>query len=272
MIRIGIHDISLDNHAKDLHAETQERDTDIDDEPVETALRGPAIEQEANGRDEQTRQQHRHSVLWPRLAACLLLKDAVEIVHRRPAQLGAEDLACANGDVVQTADGNGFVVHGRVEGGVAREGEVEEAVAEAAAEGLDLDDWVEGEEAEGPRQTLAEGPEGGAVGGVGGEFGVVAGVAGLLAELGGAFEEEQGRVGFPDDGDGAELDDDVRDGRGPEHPAPGGVLDYEAPDDGADGCAGEGDEEVETHCSSSFVSVPDVGQDTIAEREDGTAT
>lgn len=194
MFGVGVHDVGVERGAEDLHAERQQGGADVDDEPVEAVLRGPAVDQEPHRGEEGARQQQRDAQLRHVGLAGARRQPRVGIVHERPAELRARHLAGADCDVVQAGGGDGLAVRRHVQGREARQRKVQQAVVEARQDGLDLDDGVEREQAYGPREAAADFPRGGAAGLAHLDLGVEAGVARLCAQPLGPPAEEDGRV------------------------------------------------------------------------------
>lgn len=126
-------------------------------------LRRPAIPEQADRDEDRARDHQRDAKLRPAHAAVARFEGRVDAVLQRGADLGAEEEAAAQREVVEAADADGFVVDGLPELREGGEDEVHEAVEVGHVEGEDLDDDLRAEELEGPAQADLESAEDGAV-------------------------------------------------------------------------------------------------------------
>lgn len=181
------------------------------------------------------------------------------MVVDRGADLGGEEEAEAEGDVVEAADADGFVVDGLPEAGEGGEDEVEDSVEVGHVDGEDLHDGLRAEEAEGAHEGVFERVGEGAFRVL--EFGFEVRVAGLFAEPLGFLVQEFGRVGFFEEEKAEYLDDGVGDGGGVECPSPCCSLRDEAARDGSDGWTEEGCQAVDTDRPTSLLSPPTIAED-----------
>lgn len=234
MLGVRVHDVRVQRRVEDLHAERQQRRAHVDHEPEQVVLRGPAVEQEPERRKDGARQQERDAELGPRRLALAARQRLVDVVHQRPAELGARDGARADGDVMQAGDGDGFTVCGHVEGGEAGQRKVEKAVVDAFQDGLHLDDGVEGQEAEGAGQAVHQILGGRATRLTSLDLCMVAGIASLLAQLLSALAEEKRSVTLVEQEQRGCLEDDLENSGRPKHPSPSRILHDKASNHGAD--------------------------------------
>lgn len=235
---VAIDEIRLDALKADDDAGAEDASADIRDDPVGMVLGGPAVEEEAYRQDGGAGDHEGDAKLGLAGGVVAALEGLVDVVVDRGADLGGEEEAEAEGDVVEAADADGFVVDALPEAGEGGEDEVEDAVEVGHVDGEDLHDGLRGQQAEGPHQGAAEGVGEGAFRVL--EFGLEVGVAGFLAEPFGFLVQEFGRVGFSEEEEAGDLDDGVGDGGGVECPAPGCSLRDETACDGADCWSEEG--------------------------------
>ena len=173
-------------------------------------------------------------------------------------------------DVIETCDGDFFLVDLRPQEWEGGQDEIQDSVYEADVEGQDLDDRLREQELEG---SLERG------GDVGGEFAVGSVEFGVQFLVAGDFDQlfllavEKGRgVGLLQVEHPQTLHEHGSDGGGIEHPAPGGVLCDESAGDRADGWTKKRHERVESHCSPTLLWKPDITQYATSDSKGCTTT
>ena len=154
----------------------------------------PAVDEKA-GRDEDRAGDHEwNAEFGTSLPSIFLLELSVNAIVDRGADLRPQEAPDAEGDVVEAADADAFLVAGFPEEGKGREDEVHEAVEVGHVDGEDLDDDLGAEEDEGAGDGAFHGVGEGAFGVF--VFGVEDRVGGFFAEFFGFdVEEFRGALG-----------------------------------------------------------------------------
>jgi hypothetical protein len=260
---IAIDEIRLNTLKADDDASAEDTSADIRHDPVCMVLSGPAVEEEAYRQDSGAGDHEGDAELRSAGSVVALLEGLVDVIVDGGADLGGEEEAEAEGDVVEAADADGFVVDALPEAGEGGEDEVEDAVEVRHVDGEDLHNGLRGQEAEGPHEGASEGVGEGAFRVL--KFGLEVGVAGFIAEPFGFLMQEFGRVGFSEEEEAGDLDDGVGDRGGVECPAPGGSLRDEAACDGPNCWSEEGRQAVDTDGPTSLLGPPTIAEDATAD-------
>ena len=148
--RIAIDEIRLNALKAYDDAGAEDGGADVGHDPVGVVLSGPAVEEEADGEDGGAGDHERDAEFGFAGASVALLERLVDVVVDRGADLGGEEEAEAQGDVVEAADADAFVVDALPEAREGGEDEVEDAVEVGHVDGEHLHDGLRAEEAEGP--------------------------------------------------------------------------------------------------------------------------
>lgn len=109
---IRIDQVRLDTLVGDDVAHSEEGGADVGGDPVLVGLGGPAVDEEADGGAEGGDGEEGSAELGAAGVVVLAFEAAVDSVVERRADLRAQPEAEAEGDVVEAADANGFVVVG----------------------------------------------------------------------------------------------------------------------------------------------------------------
>lgn len=144
-------------------------------------LGGPAVDEEAGGDEGGAGDHEGDAELGAAGVVVFLLQLSVDAVVDGGADLGAEEEAEAEGDVIEATDADGFVVSEFPEAGEGGEDEVNEAVEVGHVDREDLDDDLSAEEDEGAGERAFHGVGEGAFGMF--VFGVEGRVVVFFAEL-----------------------------------------------------------------------------------------
>lgn len=127
-------------------------------------LGGPAVDEEADGDEEGAGDHEGDAELGAAGVVVFLLQPSIDAVVDGGADLGAEEEAEAEGDVIEAANADGFVVSEFPEGGEGGEDEVHEAVEVGHVDREDLDDDLSAEEDKGAGErafhSIGEGASG----------------------------------------------------------------------------------------------------------------
>lgn len=169
---------------------------------MEMVLRRPAIPEETYG-DEQGGRDHKRDAVFgdPCIGLCgaqayaTSFQAVVNPVVEWSADLGCSDEADAKGYIIETCDGNGFVVAFAPEVGKGRDDEEHEAIQVEHEEREDLDNGLGREEDDGTDEGVGKDLTDGAV-----RLLVRAAkvrVAGLFSQASGFFAEDGRRIRLP---------------------------------------------------------------------------
>lgn len=229
---VGVDEEALDALEADDGADGEEAGADVGTDPVGLVLGGPAVDEEAHGDEDGAGDHHGDAVLGAAealasVAEIAVLERGVDAVLQPGADLGAQEEAQAEGDVVEAADAQGLAVAARGDGAGEQgrerdEHDVHQAVEVHHVQRQDLDDDLRRQQAEGPRHGGAQHPGHGAVRVVVG--GVESVVARLVDEPPALPLQQHGRVRLAQEDEAQQLDDGVGDGGSPEGPAPRRVF------------------------------------------------
>lgn len=163
--RVRVDHVALDALEADDDAGAEHDGANVGPDPVRVRLRGPAVDEDADGQKDGAGDEHRHAELWPAGPAVgdvAALEGGVDAVLQRRADLGAQEEAEAEGDVVEACDAGALVVLVGPQRGERREDQVRHAVEEHHVQRHDLHNGLRGQQAERPsqrrRQRLEHGP------------------------------------------------------------------------------------------------------------------
>ncbi|KAK1244756.1 hypothetical protein MKX08_004385 [Trichoderma sp. CBMAI-0020] len=142
--RIRVHHVALDALEADDDAGAKDDGANVGPDPVRVRLGRPRVDEDADGQENGAGDEHGHAELWPAGPAVghvAALEGGVDAVLQRRADLGAQEEAEAERDVVEARDAGALAVLGGPERGEGRQDQRH-----------DLHNGLRGQQAERPSQ------------------------------------------------------------------------------------------------------------------------
>lgn len=153
--RVRVDDVSLGALEADDDAGAEDDGANVGPDPVRVRLGRPAVDEDADGQQDGAGDEHRHAELWTARSAVghvAALEGGVDAVLQRRADLGAQEEAQAQRDVVEACDAGALVVLVGPERGERRQHQVRHAVEIHHVQRHDLHNGLRGQQAKRPGQ------------------------------------------------------------------------------------------------------------------------